>query len=328
MAGWKWFCLLGLLLVGGAGIYFYDVHSARYPSTENAYIDATAIEISTPVSGRVASVSVSSQQAVEEGDVLLTLDPVPYRAALKKAEANLALAQRRVVEHEAALAAAVAGVGDARVKLNNAERHWQRLQQTSSFVSADVLEEARAAYERAQSNLEVMIARRDQARARLQRVDGHDGLIDEAEASVEQARWELAQATVTAPCEGTAEDVGVNPGEAVSANRPLFVLICNREYWVRANFKETELGRIRPGQPVTIGVDMYPERVFHGVVVSISPASGTAFSMLPPENATGNWVKVTQRVPVRIRVTDVDGNRPLRIGTSAHVTIDTSALDG
>lgn len=142
-----------------------------------------------------------------------------------------------------------------------------------------------------------------------------------AKASFDQAKLDLAHTTVTAPVAGTVANLSLRPGTMVPASAPLFAVIGADQFWVDANFKETELEDIRPDDVAEIHVDSYPNHVFHGRVDSVSGGSGTAFSLLPAQNATGNWVKVTQRVPVRIMVTDPDPNYPLRIGTSAEVTV-------
>ena len=142
-----------------------------------------------------------------------------------------------------------------------------------------------------------------------------------AKASYEQAKLDLAHTTVTAPVAGTVANLSLRPGTIVQASAPLFALIGADQFWIDANFKETELEQIRHDDIAEIHVDSYPHHVFHGKVESVSGGSGTAFSLLPAENATGNWVKVTQRVPVRIMVTDPDPKYPLRIGTSAEVTV-------
>lgn len=142
-----------------------------------------------------------------------------------------------------------------------------------------------------------------------------------AKSNLAQAELDLAYSSVTAPTSGWITNMNLRNGSIVTANQPLFALVSNNEYWVDANFKETELQRIIPGQKAEITLDMYPDRSFKGVVESISSGSGTVFSLLPPQNAVGNWVKVTQRIPVKIRILDMDQNYPLRIGTTASVTI-------
>jgi membrane fusion protein (multidrug efflux system) len=138
---------------------------------------------------------------------------------------------------------------------------------------------------------------------------------------VKQAEIDLERTRVVAPTNGTIANLSLRPGNTVAPNVPLFVVISDQEFWVDANFKETQLKEIRVGQKATIESDVYPDHPFHGVVQSVSGGSGAAFSLLPPQNATGNWVKVTQRVPVRIRVEDPDPQHPLRIGTTATVKV-------
>jgi membrane fusion protein (multidrug efflux system) len=325
MTSLKWLVLLVVLALGGAGIATYDDYRGRYPVTDNAYIDATVVRITSQVGGPVSKVLVSSQQRVAENDELIRIDDFPYQLALRRAEAGLSLAQRTVQEHQAALLTAQASVTEVQVRLDNAERHWLRLHNLKSakILSEDALEAAEAEFNGAKADLTVVLAQRHQAQARMEKMGVVDSLVVQAEADIAQARWNLEHTVLRAPCDGVTEQLGVHIGETVQAQRPLFVLVCSDNYWVEANFKETELDRIRPGQQVEIEVDMYPDQLFTGVVESINPASGTAFSLLPPENATGNWVKVTQRVPVRIRVSHDDRDKPLLMGTSANVRIDT-----
>jgi membrane fusion protein (multidrug efflux system) len=132
---------------------------------------------------------------------------------------------------------------------------------------------------------------------------------------------------VYAPANGRVSEIEIRPGTVVTKDIPLFALVENRGWWVEANFKETDLVRIRPGQPATIAMDMYPGKTFQGTVSQLSPASGIAFSLLPPENATGNWVKITQRFPVKVTIKAPPDDRPLRIGASSTVTIDTTSLN-
>lgn len=142
-----------------------------------------------------------------------------------------------------------------------------------------------------------------------------------SKATLEQANLNLEWTTVTAPANGYITNFSLRQGDVVPANQPLFALISDQEYWVDANFKETELQHIKPHQVVSVHVDMYPHHTFKGTVESLSNGTGAAFSLLPPQNATGNWVKVAQRIPVRVRITDPTQQFPLRIGTSASVTV-------
>ncbi len=148
--------------------------------------------------------------------------------------------------------------------------------------------------------------------------------VDQAQAAVDQAQLELDRATVKAPVDGIVGKVRIRPGSLAQAGVALFPLVDTSRWWVEANFKETDLNRLTAGQPATVTIDLYPSHSFKGDVQSISPASGVAFSLLPPENATGNWVKVTQRFPVRVSLTVGAGDPPLRIGASATITVDTT----
>lgn len=148
-----------------------------------------------------------------------------------------------------------------------------------------------------------------------------------AKSNLDKAQLDLQYSVIKAPEDGYITKLDLSPGATVSAYQPLFYLISTKRWWVEANFKETDIGRIKPGQKATIIVDIYPQHVFHGIVVDVSRGSGASFSLLPPENATGNWVKVTERFPVRVNITDVDPKFPLRVGASSLVTIDTKSSE-
>jgi membrane fusion protein (multidrug efflux system) len=186
-------------------------------------------------------------------------------------------------------------------------------------------DDARATLEEAQAALAEARAHLEQARQDLGSSGEHNARIRAAEAVVARAKLDLSHTRITAPALGVLGEVDIRAGTFVEAGEHLFPLVENHSFWVDANFKETDLARIHPGQPAMVTVDMYPDKTFTGVVRSASPASGVAFSLLPPENATGNWVKITQRFPVRVAITDPDPARPLRIGASSEVTVDTTA---
>jgi membrane fusion protein (multidrug efflux system) len=149
--------------------------------------------------------------------------------------------------------------------------------------------------------------------------------IQTARLKLAQAQLDLSHSVITAPADGILGEVSIQPGDYIMTGEDLFPMVDSSSVWVAANFKETDLERIHPGQPVSIDLDMYPKQSYRGEVESVSPASGAAFSLIPAQNATGNWVKVTQRFPVRIKVMDKDHTLPLRLGSSASVTIDTTA---
>jgi membrane fusion protein (multidrug efflux system) len=193
------------------------------------------------------------------------------------------------------------------------------------FLSRQALDDANA-------KLAATRAAVAQAHARLQKAQVALGAHGEttpavaaATASLEQAKLDLERAHVTASQDGWVQNISLAAGTTVNPGAPLFALIVDRSFWVDANFKETQLAQIRPGQPVDVEVDMYPGHIFHAHVESLGGSTGTAFSLLPPQNATGNWVKVTQRVPVKVRFDDFDPRYPLRVGATATVDVRVSS---
>ena len=322
----RWGIGLVVLVAAVIGGAYYWHQSNLYVKTDNAYVNANTVEIAAQVSGSVTAVHVRDNQIVKAGDPLFDIDARPYELALSKAEAQLQLARQQAAEESAAVSAAAAQVAQRQADLANAQSNWER---TSKLVASGFLSQqggvtartqadaARAALAAAQANLA-------QAKSALGEPGNENAAVRAAASAVDQARLDLEHTHVVAPTSGTIANLSLRPGNTVAPGTPLFVLIGNQEFWIDANFKETELTRIRTGQQVTIESDVYPDHPYHGVVESLSGGAGTAFSLLPPQNATGNWVKVTQRVPVRIRVVDPDPNYPLRIGTSATVRVRVS----
>ena len=225
-----------------------------------------------------------------------------------------------------AVKAAEATLTQRQAELKNTQKSTQR---TLTLVKRKLASQADA--DQASQNLSVAEAAVVAAQNELQEAKEKLGINGENNASLRAAKATLAQAQldlgytmVRAPHDGVVENVTIRPGSTVTAYQSTFSLIENRDYWASANFKETQLTRIRTGQPATIHIDMYPDQIFNGIVSSISTSSGASFALLPPENATGNWVKVTQRFPVRIKIISRYPNAPLRIGSSCTVTIDTT----
>lgn len=321
----KWGLVVVAAVVTGIAGYRYYLHREQYPSTDDAYVKATLIHIAAQVGGRVDSVPVSSHERVGKGQLLFSIDPAEYQLRYREAVSNLALARQQVAAGEAAVSAAEAAVKQADVQRDNAWRQYQRMKKLTGrhLASQSDLDDARAQLKTAVASVALAKARLTEAHRQLGGEGADNENIRKAQAAVKLAALDLDHTHITAPCDGTLAGVPLDEGDVVTPDAPQFVLVCTHRFWVYANFKETDLQRIRPGQFATIEVDMYPHHLFHGVVESINPASGTAFSMLPPENATGNWVKVTQRVPVRLLIVDATSNYPMRVQTSSTVTIDT-----
>ncbi|QDZ29480.1 HlyD family secretion protein [Noviherbaspirillum sp. UKPF54] len=319
----KWVAIAALLILAAIFGYRYWRHGQLYADTDNAYINANTVEIAAQVGGKVTQVFVRDNQKVKAGGALFEIDPEPYRLALEKAQAQLQLAGQAVGQQSAAVAAAEAQVNQRKAELQIAQSNNRREQQLvrQGFLSKQGAETARTQVATAEAALRAAQANLEQARSTLGATGERNATVQAAQAAVDQARLDLEHTHVAAPTDGSIANLSLRPGNTVQPGAPLFALIASQEYWADANFKETELERIRPGEAATVTVDMYPDHPFHGVVESVSGGAGTAFSLLPPQNATGNWVKVTQRVPVRVRITDPDPAYPLRIGTTATVEV-------
>jgi len=321
--GLKWVVAVVVLLVAAFFGIRYWIDSRHFASTDNAYVQANQVEIASQVSGPVVAVHVRDQQSIEAGAPLLEIDPAPYELAVAKAKAQLELARQSASQESAGVASAEAVLAQRRAEAENARGVYQRNQQLqkSGFLSAQGIENSRAQLASADAAVKAAQANVAQARSALGTSGEGNAAVQAALAAVKQAELDLGRTRIVSPTRGTVANITIQPGNSVQPGVPLFVVISDREYWVDANFKETELKEIRPGQEATIHVDMYPDHPFHGIVESVSGGSGAAFSLLPPQNATGNWVKVTQRVPVRVKVTDPDPAHPLRIGTTATVKV-------
>ena len=323
MIRFRWVMLSILLVVAVAGGYAFWRYEQAYPSTSDAYVTAHVVRIGPQIEGRVISLPVRDHQHVTQGDLLLEIDAQPYRIAVQQAQAELALARQQQLAATAALAAASATISQQQARLDDARHAYTRatrLLATQAVSQAQVdsdhdrLRATEAELHAAQAGYQQSLHQQGEAGAR----------IGVAQAALDQARLNLSYTVITAPASGTLGEIPIRPGDIVQVGQQLFPLVEDRVFWVEANYKETDLERIRPGQPATIRMDMYPDAAFQGVVESLSPASGVAFSLLPPENATGNWVKVTQRFPVRVRIIGGGSDSPLRIGASCAVTIDTT----
>jgi len=317
--------LAAAVAAGSSAIWAYQVHSAHHPSTEDAYVGADVIRVAPRVSGRLAEVPLTNQQRVHRGELLFSIDPQPFRFAVQQAEAGLELARRQVAQAQAAVSSAEAEAHHQQVLLENARAKVERARSLlkQDYMSRQAVDDAEAEYKSAEANLRVARAGLEEARRQLGKPGEDNDRVIMAKATVDHARWELDNTRVTAACDGQVDQLDLRPGSVVRADTPVFALICTDHYWVDANYKETQLTHVRPGQIAEVTVDMYPGHRFRGVVESISAATGSAFSLLPPENASGNWVKVTQRIPVRIRM-DPEPDFPLRVGASSMVTVDTT----
>jgi membrane fusion protein (multidrug efflux system) len=306
-----------------AGAWYWH-ESGKAVSTENAYVNAKVVQISSLVMGQVTEVPVRENQLVHKGDVLFALDRRPFAAALAEAEGKLRQAEQGTRADTSEVAAAAADVQRQLVDLANAEANLARTTQLvgQGFMSKQAQDDARARADAARAAVSAGQARVAKARAAIATTGGVTPAVTVAQAAVEKARLDLEHAVMRAPESGFVTRFDLTPGTVVTPGTALFALVVERSFWVDANFKETELGGIHPGLPADIVVDMYPGHRFHGHVESLAGGTGAAFSLLPPQNANGNWVKVAQRVPVKVTVDDPDPAFPLRVGATATVEVD------
>ncbi|WP_421998513.1 HlyD family secretion protein [Reyranella sp.] len=319
----------GPLVVVAAALFAY-LSGGRYVSTDNAYVQAGKVTVATDVSGIVASVAVKDNQTVEKGQVLFTLDTEPFRIALAGAEANLGTVKNQLATLKATYRQKEAQVAQANTDAAFYETAFKRQQDLLKRGVA-----SQAAYDQAKRDLDaarerVLVTQHD-AEATLAQLGGdanapieQDAAYLGAQAQVDKAKRDLSHTTVTASVPGVVTNVdALQVGEYLPAAQPAFSLVASSDVWIEANPKESDLNHLKVGEPAVVRVDAYPGREWQGTVTSLSPATGTEFSVLPAQNATGNWVKVVQRVPVRLAVQMPADAPPLRTGMSANVEIDT-----
>ncbi len=301
----------------------------RYIATENAYVKADIVQISAEIAGRVQAVEVADHEMVRPGDVLVRLDPEPFSMALAAAEAELDASRAEVATLIASWQEARSELKEAESKVSFWETQLARQQQLAGrgIVSSTRLEEVEISAIAARDRVAVMRRKVQRVAAQLggqpeREIDQHP-LVREKQAARNRAALELSRTTVRAPVGGAAVNVRLQVGEHIRAATPLFALVSDSRPWVEANFKETELTHVRPGHRATVVLDIYPAVEWQAEVESISPATGAEFALLPPQNASGNWVKVVQRLPVRLRLLPHAGEPPLRAGMTATVRVDT-----
>ena len=316
-------------LVAGAAAFW--LYGGRYIETDNAYIHQAMVAISPEVSGRVTEVLVHENQTVTAGTPLFRLDDADYRIALASAEANLAQARLAIQEKQAAYQTAQTRLSAAReIEEIKARELTRQTNLTGRGVGTQsTLDEAEVA-EQAAAN-EVKLAEQQLAASLVALGGAPDADIDSmpsvraALAQRDAAARQLEQTEIRAAGDGVIAQVeSLNVGQFVGAGSGIATLVQQHSSWIEANFKETQLDMIQQGLPVEIEVDAYPGLELHGIVDSFGPATGSQFSLIPAQNATGNWVKVVQRVPIRIRLDDTS-DRPLLDGMSVSVAVDTGA---
>lgn len=312
-----------LLILGG--IVLYIRHQEQYPSTDDAYVNAHIVNISSQINGKVAKTFVHDHQWVHQGDLLFSLDDRLEKAQLAEAKAKLDQTYEAIESNEMALEQASALIAQRQAELDQARRHSKRILSLvqKKLYSQDAGDEAAREQQVAEAAFQSAIKNKEQIQKTLGQLGAHNSRIREALANLKQAELNLSYTKIYAPASGYIANDQLRPGDTVGAFQPLFALIDTQTWWVDANFKETQIQRIHPGQKAEIHLDMYPKHTFTGEVMSISPGSGSSFSLLPSENASGNWIKVTQRFAIKIRIHTNEHAPPLRVGASCQVRVNT-----
>ncbi len=322
-----WIALFVLFAVTVGGVLAYWRHTAIHPSTDNAYTGADIVRIAPLVAGPVIEVYVSDDQKVTKGDPLFDIDPAPYEAALRGARAQFDAAINATGTAGEHLKAAADELETKRMALMDALGAYRAAEKAQepgdgpNQATLDALKAVHTSQDAYRLAHEAFSAAQDQEMV----VTTPTAKLRGAAAQLDKATEVRVKTHVVAPDDGWVSNVRVRPGAVLAAGTPAFPLVESGDWWVDANFKETDLARIKHGQPASIRLDMYPGYKIEGTVESISHGSGAIFSVLPPENATGNWVKITQRFPVRIKIKGPgDPKRPLRVGATANVTVNTT----
>jgi membrane fusion protein (multidrug efflux system) len=328
--------LVGLAFAAKPTLHYYQFMTTHV-TTDDAYVDGTVDLISSRVTGTVSQVYVQDNWIVKAGDLLISLDPTDFDVRVERSRANLNRARSMVDQEYAQLTEAEAGQHLAEAQLSQAETDYKRARtlRTVGVVSQEFYEQSETAYRASEANLALAkqeVARSHAALGGADSVD-HDrydqAIVRQAEAELKTAELDSGYTKIKAPVGGVVTRKTVHVGHRVQAGEPLMTIVPLDSLYVTANFKETQLTYVRVGQKADVVADIYPDHVFKGHVDSISLGTGAAFSLLPPENATGNWVKVVQRVPVKIVFDDtIPANQQLRLGLSVDASIDVSDTRG
>lgn len=307
-----------LLIIGGG---YYWLTSGGSASTDDSQVKQDIVSVSAQVTGPVASVYVRNGARVKRGDILFRIDPAPYQVALENAEAQLASAELQTTQLRTQAAGTGADItgseANLKIKQNALERQTALLKE--GFTTRSNYDDAFNDVKTAQQQLEDAKARAANARAAI--APGQQPQIAQAQAAVDKAKLDLSRTTIRAPMDGTVENAdNLQVGQMAAEGLGMLSLVHSQSAWVEANFKEKDVGRMVPGQRAEIVVDAYHGQKFAAHVQSIGAGTGSEFSLLPAQNANGNWVKVTQRVPVRIAF-DGTPSRPMIAGLSVTATV-------
>jgi len=317
--------LLGsLALCAAASVGYWAVEYRGWERTNDAFLEGHIVFLSPRVAGQVREVHVDENQHVRRGDLLVRLDPADFEARVARAHADLDSARNGMVKARAAADAASAQIAAEEVHLRNAEQRLARARQLfdRGILSQTLFDDAKAARDGAAAQLDAAQERERAERATL----GNEAPLRQAEAALREAELALEHTEIRAPADGRIGKRSAEPGAFVSPGQPLIAFSEDAAVWVTANFKETQITAMRPGAAAEIRVDAFPDLLIRGRVESLAPATGAKYALLPPDNATGNFTKVVQRLPVRIAIDSIEGaaaGRPpqMAVGLSVNVRV-------
>ena len=328
------------LMIGGSLVIvaiaaFLYFASARNESTNDAYVNAARVAISTNVPGRVVELNVHDNQRVKRGTVLFRLDDRPFQLAAAQARAKLSNARLQIESTKALYGQRQSELRSAQDTFAYEDRESARQKRLLASGISSQAQVDRAVHAR-DSAAQAVGAAQQQIASVVANLGGDPSIdpnkhpsVEQAQAELDRALLDLSYTTVTAPDDGVVTQVErLQVGDYVSAASAVFALVSTHDLWIEANFKEVQLSKMRAGQPATVKIDTYGDRTFKAHIVSLSPGTGSQFSVLPAQNATGNWVKVVQRLAVRIEIDDGDRKHPLYAGLSATVKVDTHNQEG
>ena len=312
-------------IIYGAGIW---AESLRYITTENAYVKSHVMAVSADVSGRVVEINASDNKAIKKGEVLFRIDPHPYQLEVDAVLAQMDDVKLEIRAKKMAYRAGLQAVEESREALRYMDQeHKRAIELTKRGVGTTArrdaalhdLEMARQQLKTRQDKNQMVLA---ELGGNPNRPANQDPKYRKLLSEHGMAQLDLDRTAIRAPADGTASNVRLRLGEYVTAAKPVFALVESGETWIEANLKETQLTHLELGQDATVVADAYSDDTYKAVVESISPATGAEFALLPPQNASGNWVKVVQRIPVRLRIVAEEGRKPLRAGMTVTVSID------
>ena len=330
-----WFMILGAVVLVGAIAYgvYWLLYARNFESTDDAYVSGNVVTVTGKENATVLALHADNTQTVKQGQLLIEFDPAVAKVNLDAAQANLARVVRNVRAEFSKSGSGEAQLNQARVALTQAQDDYQRRQKAfaTQSVSGEELAHARDAVASAQaavSSAQQMLA---QSNSAIEGTDiAHNPDVLTAEAQLRASAITFGHMRVIAPLDGVIAQRTVQAGQQVAAGTPLMAVVPLNNVWIDANFKEVQLARMRVGQPVTIKADMYGGGVtYHGHIEGLGAGSGSAFALLPPQNASGNWIKIVQRVPVRIALDPQElADHPLRVGLSVDVKADVADQSG